>query len=238
MAHPDLLIRACLLLALLAPTVAQALEVSPLRIALRPEQRDSELWLHNETAQPWSGQARLYRWEQSVDAERLTPAQDVVVSPTRLALAPNARQRVRVVRIGAAPTAEQGYRLVLRAGPGSPPLQVSLPVFVAGPQPRPAPALSTDLRDAAGHAMLVLYNGGTGHARLADLTFIGPDGRATLLLPDLAGYVLAGSTRLWALPGPAAGYAGGRFRARIGDAEPGDLPAGAPPIAPPPLPGL
>jgi fimbrial chaperone protein len=115
---------------------------------------------------------------------------------------------------------------------------VSLPVFVAGPQPRPAPALSANLREAAGHAMLALYNGGTGHARLADLSFIGPDGRATLLFPELAGYVLAGSTRLWALPGPAAGYAGGRFRARIGDAEPGDLPAAAPPIARGRLPGL
>ncbi|WP_210131473.1 fimbrial biogenesis chaperone [Stenotrophomonas rhizophila] len=238
MAHPDLLIRACLLLALLAPAAAQALDISPLRVALRPDQQDAELWLHNETAQPWSGQARLYRWEQSADAERLTPAQDVVVSPTRLALAPNARQRVRVVRIGAAPTAEQGYRLVLRAAPGSPPLQVSLPVFVAGPQPRPAPALSADLRDAAGHALLALYNGGTGHARLADLTFIGPDGRATLLLPELAGYVLAGSTRLWALPGPATAYAGGRFRARIGDAEPADIPAASPPIAPDRRPGL
>lgn len=238
MAHAYLLIRACLLLALLAPAAAHALEVSPLRIALHPEQRDSELWLHNDTAQPWSGQARLYRWEQRADAEQLTPARDVVVSPARLALAAHARQRVRVVRIGPVPAAEQGYRLVLRAGPGSPPLQVSLPVFVAGPQPRPSPALSADLRDAAGHAMLALYNGGTGHARLADLTFIGPDGRATLLLPDLAGYVLAGSTRLWALPGPAAGYAGGRFRARIGDGEPGDLPAATPSIAPSPLPGL
>lgn len=238
MAHPHLLTGRWLLLALLGPFGAHALEVSPLRVTLPPGQRDGELWLHNDAAQPWSGQARLYRWEQREDAELLTPAQDVVLSPARLALAPHARQRVRVVRLGPAPAAEQGYRLVLRAGPESPPLQVSLPVFLAGPQPSPRPALSARLQDAAGHATLALYNAGTGHARLADLTFIGPDGRAQLLLPDLAGYVLAGSIRRWTLPGPATRYAGGRFQARIGDADADDIPAAAPPIAPDPLPGL
>ena len=87
-------------------------------------------------------------------------------------------------------------------------------------------------------SVLLFLPVGTGHARLVDLTFIGPDGRATLLLPELAGYVLAGSTRLWALPGPATAYAGGRFRARIGDAEPADIPAASPPIAPHRMPGL
>ena len=231
MAHRHLLTRTWLLIALLVPAAAQALDVSPLRITLPPGQRDGELWLHNDAAQPWSGQARLYRWEQTADAERLTPAQDVAVSPTRLALAPNARQRIRLVRLGPAPEAEQGYRLVLRAGPDSPPLQVSLPVFVAGPQATPRPVLSATLQDSGGHATLALYNAGTGHARLADLTFIGPDGRAQLLLPDLAGYVLAGSLRHWPLPGPAGRYAGGRFQARIGDADAGEIPAAVPSIA-------
>ncbi|HBZ47403.1 MAG TPA: pilus assembly protein, partial [Stenotrophomonas sp.] len=40
------------------------------------------------------------------------------------------------------------------------------------------------------------------------------------------------------LPGPATAYAGGRFRARIGDAEPADIPAASTPIAPDRRPGL
>jgi len=231
MAHHHVLTRAGMLLALLLAPVAQALEVSPLRVSLAAGQEDAELWLHNDSAQPWSGQARLYRWEQSDGADVLTPAEDVVLSPGRLALPAHARQRVRVVRLGPVPSAEQGYRLVIRAGVDSPALQVSLPVFLAGPQDRQTPALTARLLDQAGQALLELHNGGSGHARLADLVFVDGSGAERVVLPDLAGYVLAGRTRHWPLPGPASAYAGGRFRARLGDGAARDLPAPALPIA-------
>lgn len=231
MAHRHLLTGA-VLLALLAAPMAQALEVSPLRVTLAAGQRDGELWLRNDSAQPWSGQARLYRWEQTDGTDVLTPAEDVVLSPGRLALQAHARQRVRVVRLGPVPSSEQGYRLVIRAGADSPALQVSLPVFLAGPQARPEPVLTARLLDQAGQALLELHNGGSGHARLADLVFVEQGGAERIVLPDLAGYVLAGRTRQWPLPGPAAAYAGGRFRARLGDGAARELPGPPPSIAP------
>lgn len=231
MAHLHFLTRAALLLALLLAPAARALEVSPLRVSLAAGQQDAELWLHNDSAQPWSGQARLYRWEQSEGGEMLTPAKDVVLSPGRLALKAHARQRVRVVRLGPVPSAEQGYRLVIRAGADSPPLQVSLPVFLAGPEARTGPALTARLLEQAGGAVLELHNGGSGHARLADLAYVDSGGAERVILPDLAGYVLAGRTRHWPLPGPASAYAGGRFRARLGDSAAGELPPPALPIA-------
>lgn len=221
MAHPHFLGRwRALLLGLLAPALgAHALEVSPLQVQIAAAATHGELWLHNPDDRPWSGQARLYRWEQTEDSEVLVPAQDLALSPAELQIGPMARQRLRVVRLGPAPAQEQGYRLVLQAGPDSPPLRVSLPVFLApAGAGGAAPAVSAQLQASAGAASLLLYNAGPAHARLADLVFVDASGQQRMALPGLAGYVLAHQQRRWALPGPAATYAGGQFRARLGAA--------------------
>jgi fimbrial chaperone protein len=219
------------LAALLLGGTAQALEVSPLRVEMGPGQADAELWLYNDSAQPWAGQARLYAWEQSTHEERLQPTAALAVSPAVLQVPAHARQRLRVVRLGPAPVAEQGYRLVLRAGAESPPVQVSLPVFVAGAAASPAPAMAVRLLDAGEPAVLELYKGGARHARLADLAWVAANGQTRPILPGLAGYVLAGQTRRWVLPGTAEAYRGGRFSARIGDQAAQLLDALAPSIA-------
>ncbi|OEZ01205.1 MULTISPECIES: fimbria/pilus periplasmic chaperone [Stenotrophomonas] len=219
------------LAALLLGGTAQALEVSPLRVELGPGQPDAELWLYNDSAQPWTGQARLYAWDQATHEERLQPTAALAVSPAALQVPAHARQRLRVVRLGPAPVAEQGYRLVLRAGAESPPVQVSLPVFVAGAAASPAPALAVRLLDAGEPAVLELYNGGARHARLADLAWVAANGQTRPILPGLAGYVLAGQTRRWVLPGTAEAYRDGRFSARIGDQAAQLLDALAPSIA-------
>lgn len=226
------------LLALLPAPPAHALEISPLRVVLATGQADGEVWLHNDSRQPWHGQARLYRWEQGRDTEQLRPAADLAVSPADLHLAPDARQRVRLVRLGPAPAAEQGYRLVLQAAADTPAVQVSLPVFVAGPHPHPAPALTARVVPGTHPAMLELHNGGHRHARLADLAFVAGNGQRQLLLPGLAGYVLAGHTRRWPLTGPAQAYRGGRFSARLGDQAEDLLALPDPRIAPPADSGL
>ncbi|MGA6540051.1 fimbrial biogenesis chaperone [Stenotrophomonas sp. NPDC101269] len=244
--HLHLLIapRAALLavLAGLLPGVAagQALEIAPLQVALPAGSADGELWLHNTHPGAWTGHARLYRWEQTPDRELLTPADDVALSPTRLTIAPGGRQRLRVVRLDSGPLAqERSYRLLLRAGPDSPPLQVSLPVFLApdGDAAGP-PALTVQLGDALPGPSLRLYNDGPRHVRLADLAFVDHHGRRHPLIPGLAGYVLPGRMRQWSLPARAAGYHRGRFQARLDDAAQADLAPATPPIAPAAAAGL
>ncbi|WP_315389562.1 fimbria/pilus periplasmic chaperone [uncultured Stenotrophomonas sp.] len=220
-----------LLAAMLLGGTAQALEVSPLRVELAPGQAHAELWLYNDSAQPWAGQAQLYAWEQTTHEELLRPAAELAVSPAELQLPAHGRQRVRVVRLGPAPAAEQGYRLLLRAGPDNPPVQVSLPVFVAGAAVSAAPMLAVRLLDEGEPAVLELYNGGARHARLADLAWVAANGQTRPILPGLAGYVLAGQTRRWVLPGTAEAYRGGRFSARIGDQAAQVLEGQAPSIA-------
>ena len=245
MADPDVLTRPGLLSALLASALsllpaapASALEVSPLRLSLEADQRHGELWLYNDSAAPWRGQARLYQWTQTLDAEDLQPAVGVAVSPAELYLPAQARQRVRVVRLEAPPLDEQGYRLILRAGPDSPPIQLSLPVFVVGAQAQRGPALSARVLPGTDPAVLELHNGGQRHARVADLSFAPAQGSPRPLLPGLSGYVLAGQTRRWTLPGPAAAYQNGQFSARLGENAQAPLPAATDLIAADASPGL
>ncbi|WNH51451.1 fimbrial biogenesis chaperone [Stenotrophomonas oahuensis] len=232
MAHADLLKRLAAGLMLTASSASQALEVSPLSVTLAPGQRDDSVWLYNDSDQPWHGQARLYHWAQGPDHERLEPAVVLAVSPSELELPAHGRQRVRLVWSAASPTTEQSYRLVLRAGQDSPAVQISLPVFVAGADHRAGPALAVRVLPGPGPAVLELYNGSPRHARLSDLSFIPGHGTTQPLLPGLAGYVLAGQTRQWPLPGAASAYADGRFSARLGQDDPALLAPLDPAIAP------
>jgi fimbrial chaperone protein len=230
--------RAAWLMALLPAATAQALDVSPLRVAIPAGQTDGEVWLHNDSDRPWHGQARLYQWQQRIDREQLAPSTAMAVSPAELVLAPHARQRVRLVWLGPAPATEQGYRLILRPDASDAPVQMSLPVFIAGTGDAGGPRLTARLLDVTGPPTLELYNAGQRHARLADLAFVGTDGRTRPLFPGLAGYVLAGQTRRWTLPVTAHGYRGGRFSARQGDDPPALLDPPDPSIAPAAAAGL
>jgi len=222
-------------LSALVPLSARALEISPLSISVPAVPAHAELWLANPAGTPWTGQARLYRWEQEGDQERLQADDTLVVSPAQLRIAPGQRQRLRLVRLGAAPTAaEQGYRLVISPGAdaGADATRVSLPVFLEPQAPAaPSSRLRVALAGPASAPLLRLYNDGAGHAHLADLVFVDPQGRRHALIDGLAGYVLPRSTRGWPLPARPEGYAGGRFRARLDHAGEADLPAAAANIA-------
>ncbi|QHB70802.1 fimbria/pilus periplasmic chaperone [Stenotrophomonas sp. 364] len=218
---------AALALGVLAAWSVHALEIRPVRVSVPAGPAHAELWLTNPDGAPWSGQARLYRWEQASDQEQLVPATDLAVSPARLEIAPGQRQRVRVVRLGAVPAAvQQGYRLVISPDTGVGDARYSLPVFVEPDRPvPPVPRLQVGTEGSPSAPRLHLYNDGDGHAGLADLVFVDAQGRRQPLIDGLAGYVLPRSARRWELPPRPDGYAGGRFRARLNDAAEALLPA-------------
>ncbi|WP_329891263.1 fimbrial biogenesis chaperone [Stenotrophomonas sp. SMYL11] len=228
--------RLCLALALAVPAhTLAALEVSSTQLRLPATQADGELWLRNPEAMAWSGEARLYRWEQQGADERLLPADGVALSPGRLQIGAGQRQRLRVVRLRPAPVAtQQAYRLVISPTPGpqaASAIRYSLPVFLDPPAPLAA-ALQVKLQAEAGQPpRLWLYNAGNGHAQLADLVFIDAGGQRHPVIAGLAGYVLAGRQRLWPLPARAGGYGGGHFQARLQDGRVVDLTAPDPAIA-------
>lgn len=226
-----------LALGALAALPVHALEISPVRVSVPAATAHAELWLANPDGATWSGQARLYRWEQAGDQERLVPAADLVLSPARLEIAPGQRQRVRLVRLGAVPDAvQQGYRLVISPNPGTGDARYSLPVFVEPDRPAlTLPRLQVDTNGSPSSPRLRLYNEGDGHACMADLVFVDAQGHRHPLIDGLAGYVLPRSARRWDLPQRPDGYAGGQFRARVNDADEALLPTA---IAPTPGTGL
>lgn len=217
---------AALVLGALAALPVHALEISPVHVSVPAGPAHAELWLANPDGAAWSGEARLYRWEQAGDQERLVPAADLSVSPARLEIAPGQRQRVRVVRLGAVPDAVQhGYRLVISPDPGAGVARYSLPVFVEPDRPGvPLPRVQVGTDGNPSAPRLRLYNDGDGHAHLADLVFVDAHGRRHPLIEGLAGYVLPRSARSWDLPPRPDGYAGGQFRARLNDAADAPLP--------------
>ncbi|WP_295381707.1 fimbrial biogenesis chaperone [uncultured Stenotrophomonas sp.] len=219
------------LLGLLLALPAAALELMPTTLQLPPEGGHAELWLHNPGPSRWQGQVHILAWEQHPDAEVLRPSDQILASPTQLDLAPGARQRIWLLPRQPAPSVgEQAYRIVL--APGVPDLpRYSLPLFRGQAAPVAQPRLHARVEPGMSQPVLRLNNTGALHARLHDLSFITDGGRRTLLLPGLAGYILPGQVRRWALPQRAQGYTGGRFLARLQDGREVELAVPDPAIA-------
>ena len=205
-----------LLLALL-PMPLQALDLMPTTLRLPAAQGRSELWLHNPGPGHWRGQVQIWAWDQQPGAEHLQRSAQVLASPTLLDLPAGARQRVWLLPASSMPVAaEQAFRIIL--APAEPTMpRYSLPLFRGEPADPAPPCLQAELVANGSQLMLRLLNGGSAHARLSDLAYEAADGHRSLLLPGLAGYVLASRQRQWQLPPRADGYAGGRFRARLQD---------------------
>jgi fimbrial chaperone protein len=223
--------RLLLLLAAVLPTAAQALELVPTTLNLPAAQGRTELWLHNPGPGHWRGQVQIWAWDQQPGAEHLQRSAQVLASPTLLDLPAGARQRVWLLPASSAPVAaEQAFRIILApAEPAMP--RYSLPLFRSEPVGPTPPCLRAELVVNGSQFMLRLFNGGTGHARMSDLAYEAAGGHRSLLLPGLAGYVLAARQRQWQLPPRADGYAGGRFHARLQDGTEVILAAQTPAIA-------
>lgn len=204
---------AALALALLAGA-AQArgqLQVRQTSVELPPGVRGGRLVLANAGDAPVAAQVRLYAWTQAGGEDRLEPSQALAVSPAIAEIPPGGEQLVRVVRNATAPAAqEQAYRLVVDELPGDPGAEAGqavqvrmrylVPAFVRTADPAPA-ALDCALEPAA----LVCRNRGGRAAQLGASGLVARDGARLELTPGLLGYVLAGSTRRFALDAKALG---------------------------------
>ncbi|MDO5624862.1 MAG: molecular chaperone [Pseudomonadota bacterium] len=206
------LAHALLLLACLACGGAQAggLQVTPTLLDVPATQQAAGLWLSNVGDAPLQAQARVYRWTQEGGTDRLETTREMLASPPMLSVAPEARQLVRAVRLGAPPTqgVEQAYRIVIDELPLQKAeakglqfvLRYSVPVFVqpAG-APATAPALHWSLVRAHGQLWLHVRNSGGSHAQLADVQWQAAGAPPTVVHAGLLGYVLPGASMRWPL---------------------------------------
>lgn len=224
-----------LLLAMLATPTASALDMTPTTVLLEKGQARAELWLHNPGPRTWQGRVRIFAWEQQPGAEQLQESSQILASPTLLELPPGVRQRVWLLPAPAATSAqphdgELAFRILLEPMADDLP-RYSLPLF-SDAEAGTRPCLRTHVQTDGVAYSLHLDNKGSLHARLSDLVFEAADGRREILLPGLAGYILAGRQRHWSLPARADAYAGGRFLAQMQDGQEHELPAVDGQIAP------
>lgn len=223
--RPSLLLLAAL--ACVAGAQAADLQVAPTSVALKPAENAGALWLSNSGGEaPLRAQVRVFRWIQENGEERLEATRDLTVSPPMAEVPAGQRQLVRIIRTSPpAQDVETAYRvLVDELPPADAPeggglrfaMRYSVPVFVLPPGGRPVEhQLVARLEHGGAQPRLVVANRGNGHAQLADLAWVGADGKRQPLIPGLVGYVLPGQAMHWTLPADTPATPGGTFAARI-----------------------
>ncbi|HEX7381890.1 MAG TPA: molecular chaperone [Nevskiaceae bacterium] len=198
---------------------AASLQVAPISLSFPAGAAAQPLWLTNSGTGTLNAQVRIFHWTQENNEDVLSPTDRIVASPPIIAIAPDARQLIRVVRIGdAAPVAEESYRVLVDELPDPEPsttsgvnyvFRYSIPVFVepAGPAASAgqiASALHFSLAHTGGNVELVAENAGATHAQLSAVNLLVPGHAPVVVSAGLLGYVLPGRTRRWPLPAEAA----------------------------------
>ncbi|MEA9556201.1 fimbria/pilus periplasmic chaperone [Xanthomonas nasturtii] len=219
--HPrcSWLILGLLCMAASGSAVAAEIAIAPTTAHIPADSDQAAVWLYNQAAQPWRADAKLYRWSQDGGREVLEPAVGATVSPSQFEIPAQGRQLLRVIRLGPSPArTEDSYRLVVTqhaVGDETELLRYSTPVFAMPSEPGELhPQLQATLSGQGSGRSLRIHNAGVHHARLADLAFIDAGGTRHSIGNDLAGYVLPGQTRQWALPATLSADLG-RFVARV-----------------------
>jgi fimbrial chaperone protein len=193
---------------------AQSLEVAPVRIEMAAGQTTTVVTVTNRGMQPVGVQARAFGWNQSANADHLSPTKDVLLSPPIAEIAPGETQLIRILVRKPAGATEATYRLLIDQIPPAQTatsgfavqiaLRLSLPIFVQPPR-RVASDLEWRVVSSDGtRAELVARNRGGRHVRLSKLTLVGPSAPDLGLPNTTAAYVLPGAERRWPISGKLA----------------------------------
>ncbi|MCR0982682.1 fimbria/pilus periplasmic chaperone [Roseomonas pecuniae] len=170
-----------------------------------PGQQTSVVTVTNRDATPTSVQVRAFDWSQDATRDRLTPTQDLLVSPPAFQLAPGGSQVVRMVLRRPPAGGERAFRLLVDQIPSPADagqqvrfaLRLSLPVF-AQTSANGRAQLEWRLQPGGD---LVILNRGTRRAQLAGLSLAAPGGASIPLAAPENPYVLPGVERHWRLRG-------------------------------------
>lgn len=209
-----------------APAGAQqpgSLLIWPVNPVIEGDARAAALWLENPGNAPITLQVRVYAWDQQDGRNLYAEQGEVIGTPPIISIDPGQRQLVRLTRTALpAAVAEKPYRIVVdeipvgraSATPGASVsfrMRYSLPLFSHSPRgdgkakpPAPVPQISWRTGADAGGRFLEIHNRGAGHARLTDVSVVtGP--QKSPVAEGLLGYVLAGASMRWPLPGNVDG---------------------------------
>lgn len=183
----------------------QSLRVTPVNIQLPPGQKATTLTVNNDGSTATAVQIRVFAWSQQEGKDQLTATNEVLASPPVATIAPGDSQVVRLVLRQSPQEREATYRILLdQIPPPAEPgivhvvLRLSIPIF-AQPAARAHPHVQFHLERAAGQVFLVGINDGLRHEAIRDIALTTGDGRTLKPEAGALPYILAGSTRRWAI---------------------------------------
>jgi fimbrial chaperone protein len=183
---------------------AQALSVVPVNLFLSPGQKATSLTVTNQGNSEIALQTRAFAWSQKEgEDDQLTAADNVVLSPPIVKMAPGAKQVIRVILRQSPENREDTYRILMDQIPPPPEagvvhmvLRLSIPIF-AQPAVRSFPDVQFHLEYKNGQIDLVGVNAGNLHEKIRDIVLSTSDGRKLKPDSNASPYLLAGATRRW-----------------------------------------
>ena len=184
---------------------AQSLTVVPVNVQLPPGQRAATLTVNNAGSTATAVQIRVFVWSQQDGKDQLTATNDVLASPPVATIAPGDSQVVRLVLRQTPQGREATYRILLdQIPPPAEPgilhvvLRLSIPIF-AQPAARALPHVQFHMERHADRVFLVGVNDGLRHEAIRDIALSSADGQTLKPVAGELPYILAGSTRRWAI---------------------------------------
>jgi len=184
---------------------AAQVTVSPVQVELAAQNKSALVAVKNAGSTPARFEARIFSWSQGNDGRmQLDQTKDIRIYPLVFEIPVREERSVRLVAMIEPGAIEKTYRLVFEQIPqGAQPdggtakavsilTDISLPVFLAPPEPERKPDV-VDLEVSKGHARFEIVNGGNAHIRPDAVKFalIGKSGQISQeKLRDW--YVLAG----------------------------------------------
>ena len=197
-----------------SPAFAGRLQVSPTSFSVPPSTQTAskELWISNTSETPLSAQIRVMGWSQSNYADQWNPTTDVLPSPAMVNVAPHTQQLVRIIVPKPLGTDEKTFRVIVDELPGAQPesttaqinflLRYSIPFFVNPDWS--TPTLNAVVEQVDGQWVATVHNP-TTHTIKATNLYTETNGKQTMLISGLVGYVLPNSKMCWPLPTSVSG---------------------------------
>ncbi len=213
--HFKLLLASLLFLLGGQSALAAKLQVRPVLVDVTAPGASSILTLKNIGKEGVNAQIRVFRWSQKNGRDQLVPTRDVVASPPFVKMKPGGTYNLRVIRVSKRPVkGEESYRLIVDQIPDVRVrnrgvavkfnIRYSIPVFFSNPSVS-APQVSWNYSARGGKFTLSARNNGGRRMRISNLKIQSNSRSTRTISRGLAGYVLAGSSKVWRQSGSLRG---------------------------------
>jgi fimbrial chaperone protein len=196
---------------------ASSFSAEPVRVILDAQHRTERMAVKNESVLPVTLLVKAYHWSQDAAGKDLyVETEDLAVFPRVVTLAAGEERLIRVGNTNVPGSVEKAFRVYIEEQPVSGEqapkganarilMRLGIPVFDQLHNAEPVVKV-TDLAAKKGHLTMSVSNGGNTFSAVEHVIITGVTGKGdTVYDKDLGGfYLLAGSTRNFTVPVPAA----------------------------------